>query len=154
MKKEKGNYAAREAIKFLEKELQQGNKFLRAQETSESTNPGRKKPHKQDLDIWYRRELIVNILMYALLHRLFDNLIDCAIYFNSGTSLTSDSSSSLVSLLLDKPLVDIFEGRSSSNDVNPAIIELVTTAQQNGVEIDTLLRFHRRWQSQQDISKK
>ena len=153
MKKEKGNYAAREAIKFLEKELQQGNKFLRAQETSESTNPGRKKPHKQDLDIWYRRELS-QYTDVCILHRLFDNLIDCAIYFNSGTSLTSDTSSSLVSLLLDKPLVDIFEGRSSSDDVNPAIIELVTTARQSGVEIDTLLRFYRRWQSQQVTSKK
>lgn len=153
MKKEKGNYAAREAIKFLEKELQQGNKFLRAQETSESTNPGRKKPHKQDLDIWYRRELS-QYTDVCILHRLFDNLIDCAIYFNSGTSLTSDTSSSLVSLLLDKPLVDIFEGRSSSDDVNPAIIELVTTARQSGVEIDTLLRFYRRWHSQQVTSKK
>lgn len=153
MKKEKGNYAAREAIKFLEKELQQGNKFLRAQEISESTNPGRKKPHKQDLDIWYRRELS-QYTDVCILHRLFDNLIDCAIYFNSGTSLTSDTSSSLVSLLLDKPLVDIFEGRSSSDDVNPAIIELVTTARQSGVEIDTLLRFYRRWQSQQVTSKK
>ena len=52
MKKDRSNYAARDAIKFLEKELQEGNKFLRAQKGEESVDPDGKKPHKQDVDVW------------------------------------------------------------------------------------------------------
>ena len=53
MKKEKDNFVAREAIKFLEKELKAGNRFLKAQSASETAQPGRKKPHKQDISEWY-----------------------------------------------------------------------------------------------------
>ena len=52
MKKEKGNYAAREAIKFLEKELEEGNRYLRTQDATEIIDPGKVKPYKQDLNIW------------------------------------------------------------------------------------------------------
>ena len=53
MKKGKENYLAREAIKFLEKEFKAGNRFIRAQQASETVQqPGKKKPPKQDLNIW------------------------------------------------------------------------------------------------------
>ena len=52
LKKEKGNYAAREAIKFLERELEDRNRFLKTQDTSETANPQRKRGRKQDLHIW------------------------------------------------------------------------------------------------------
>ncbi len=53
MKKGKSNYAARDTIKFLEKELQEGNRFIRAQKDSETLSTDRKKPVKQDIDTWY-----------------------------------------------------------------------------------------------------
>lgn len=52
MKKGQQSYAAREAIKFLEKELHSGNKFIQAQKPSESLTPGKRKPPKTDLQDW------------------------------------------------------------------------------------------------------
>ena len=52
MKKSRESYAAREAIKFLEKELHSGNKFIQAQKTSESLHPGKKKPTKMEIQDW------------------------------------------------------------------------------------------------------
>ena len=52
MKKGKDSYAAREAIKFLERELHAGNRFVRAQKQGETANPGRKRSYKQDLNTW------------------------------------------------------------------------------------------------------
>ena len=52
MKKDRSNYAAREAIKFLEKELQEGNRYLRAQDISETPTPDKRKPNKQDIHVW------------------------------------------------------------------------------------------------------
>jgi hypothetical protein len=52
MKKSRASYAAREAIKFLEKELHSGNKFIQAQKVSESLSPGKKKPAKMEMQDW------------------------------------------------------------------------------------------------------
>lgn len=52
MKKGRESYAAREAIKFLEKELHSGNRFIQAQKASESLHPGKKKPGKMDVQDW------------------------------------------------------------------------------------------------------
>ena len=52
MKKGRESYAAREAIKFLEKELHTGNKFVQVQKVSESQHPGKKKPGKMDVQDW------------------------------------------------------------------------------------------------------
>ena len=52
MKKSRESYAAREAIKFLEKELHSGNKFILAQKASESLNPGKKKSAKMEIHDW------------------------------------------------------------------------------------------------------
>lgn len=49
MKKGRDNYAARDAIKFLEKELQGGNNFIQAQKTLKSQ---KRKPAKQDIQLW------------------------------------------------------------------------------------------------------
>lgn len=52
MKKGKENYAAREAIKFLERSLQGGGRMIRVQADDETLQPGRKKPPKMDLNTW------------------------------------------------------------------------------------------------------
>jgi hypothetical protein len=123
MKKEKNNFAARDAIKFLEKELKSGNQFLKAQNSHETFNPNRKKPHKLDLSLW-----------------LFDGLIDCAIHFNSSSSTT------LSTLLLDKQVVTAFQKGQVDDAVDPYVLDLLTTAQQHGVQIESMIRFYRRWQ--------
>lgn len=53
MKKGRENYSAREAIKFLESQLQSGNKFIRAQKPSETLMDGRpRKPSTMDIKAW------------------------------------------------------------------------------------------------------
>ena len=53
MKKGRGNYAAREAIKFLERNLQGGGKMMRVQGPEETLqSPGTRKPPKMDLNTW------------------------------------------------------------------------------------------------------
>lgn len=54
MKKGRDNFASREVIKFLEKELKGGNKFIRAQKAEETAAPNAKKPPKMDIDTWYK----------------------------------------------------------------------------------------------------
>lgn len=142
MKKDRSNYAAREAIKFLEMELQEGNRYLRAQDISETPTPDKRKPNKQDIHVWF-----------------FNCLIDCAIYFNcySGSSSVTPLTGSLATLLLDKPLVKALEihdvslddSKSTKEETNPEIVQLLTTAQQSGVEIETMVRFYQRWQTHQ-----
>jgi len=51
MKKGRENFPAREAIKFLEKELKSRHKFIQAQKTEETVTADRK-PGKMDSDEW------------------------------------------------------------------------------------------------------
>ena len=53
MKKGRENYAAREAIKFLERELQEGNRFVHAQKGSETLQSRRRKAPNQELQAWW-----------------------------------------------------------------------------------------------------
>ena len=53
LKKGRENYAAREAIKFLEKALQGGGRWVRVQRDDETMQPGRRKPLNQDIETWY-----------------------------------------------------------------------------------------------------
>lgn len=133
LKKEKSNFAAREAIKFLETEFQEGNKFLRAQNISETADPHRKRSRNQDINVW-----------------LFDGLIDCALYYNTDPSTTTTG---LSTLLIDKYLYDrAFEGKrrgSGSRETDSVLDEkasLLMTASQNGIEISTILNLYKRWQ--------
>ena len=53
MKKGRENYSAREAIKFIEGQLQSGNKFMKAQKPTETLMEGRmRKPSKMDIKAW------------------------------------------------------------------------------------------------------
>ncbi len=64
MKKGRESYAAREAIKFLEKELHSGNKYIQPQKTAESLTSGKKKPAKMEIQDWY----IFCIISVMVLH--------------------------------------------------------------------------------------
>ena len=54
MKKGRENYSAREAIKFLESQLQSGSKFMKAQKpTGTLMQQGKtRKPAKMDIKVW------------------------------------------------------------------------------------------------------
>jgi hypothetical protein len=53
MKKGRENYSAREAIKFLESQLQSGSKFMKAQKPTETLTKGKtRKPAKMDIKVW------------------------------------------------------------------------------------------------------
>ncbi len=62
MKKGRDNYAAREVIKFLEREFKDGHKFIRAQQPEESISPSAKKPSKMEIDIWYDETKVIAVL--------------------------------------------------------------------------------------------
>ena len=60
MKKGRENYAAREAIKFLERNLQGGGKMMRVQGPEETLqSPGTRKPPKMDLNTWSAMPYII-----------------------------------------------------------------------------------------------
>lgn len=52
MKKGKDSFTSREVIKFLEKELKDGNKFIKAQKPEETVTPNARKSPKMDVDTW------------------------------------------------------------------------------------------------------
>ena len=52
MKKGRENYAAREAIKFLERNLQGGGRLVRVQGDTETLQPGMRKPPRLELHTW------------------------------------------------------------------------------------------------------
>ena len=58
MKKKRENYSAREAIKFLEAQLQSGSKFMKAQKPTETLMEGKiRKPSKMDVQVWYELDM-------------------------------------------------------------------------------------------------
>eukprot|EP00731_Ephydatia_muelleri_P016254 Em0009g678a len=126
MKKGKENYLAREAIKFLEKEFKAGNRFIRAQQASETVQqPGKKKPPKQDLNIWN-----------------FQSLVDCAVYLNQKH--LEATGSAVVTLLLEKPVVLSLQHPERESKV-PELVEVATQAVGCGVEVDTMHHFFNTW---------
>lgn len=77
-------------------------------------------------------------------------------YFNCyspSTKARLSSSAAVVTLLVERALVGALEGRTtplSPTSLNPTLVELVVTAQQSGVEIDSLQRLYQRWQEQEN----
>ena len=69
MKKGRENYAAREAIKFLEKSLEGGGRLVRVQKDTETLQPGRRKPPRQDLQTWC--VLACSVSLFSLRVSLF-----------------------------------------------------------------------------------
>jgi len=129
MKKGKQNYAAREAIKFLERELQSGNKFIRAQKSHETLHPGSRKPTKMDVQTWH-----------------FTCFTDCAIYFNQVFA-DKGSGRAVATLLIDSHLMNLLDDPEQQAE-QPQLAKAIQQAQDSGVEISTMLRFYTTWKSQ------
>lgn len=126
MKKSRESYAAREAIKFLEKELHSGNKFIQAQKVSESLSPGKKRPIKMEMQEW-----------------LLECLVDCACYFNQ-TYAQKGQNRAVATLIVEKRILEMFSD-SAKQAENPHVAGILMTAQQNGVDLETMIGFHINW---------
>lgn len=87
-----------------------------------------------------------SLSIYTHLIRLFDGLIDCAIYYNTSSSSSATPPGGLVTLLVDKPLYDRAFGDERGGDVQGELVSLLMTGSQCGVEVSTALKFYRRWQ--------
>ena len=144
MKKGQESYAAREAIKFLEKELHSGNKFIQAQKPSESRNPGKKKPAKMDVQDWLAGRLLsCDGNIRSILSRLFECLVDCACYFNQ-TYADKGRSQAVVTLIVEKRVLEVFSDPSKQAS-NQHLADTLMVAQQNGVDLETMIGFHINW---------
>ncbi|XP_064391168.1 nonsense-mediated mRNA decay factor SMG5-like isoform X3 [Halichondria panicea] len=134
MKKGRDNYAAREVIKFLEREFKDGHKFIRAQQPEESISPSAKKSSKMDIDIWH-----------------LDRLIDCAVYYNQSFS-ESGQDKTAVTLLLHKKLLKTVEDPGPTD--SDQLMQVVHSAWQHGVELDSVMNFHSKWQKKESTKRK
>jgi protein SMG5 len=132
MKKGRENYAAREAIKFLERSLQGGGKMVRVQGADETLQPGRKKPPKMDLNTWR-----------------YSGLVDCALYFTHTFAERGSSYQAATTLLVDQSLAKLVEGGSEGGEGVAQLATVLSEAQLNGVPIDTVVRFHGKWKQSQ-----
>ena len=87
--------------------------------------------------------------MYYHPYRYFDCLIDCAVYFSQTYTEKGSGNNAVVTLLLEKSitkLIDVPKHQLSPEQSELAVI--VQRAQQNGVDVETVLDFYTQWQSQ------
>ena len=158
MKKGKENYAAREAIKFLERSLQGGGRMIRVQADDETLQPGRKKPPKMDLNTWcvfmfvtmYYPEIrttFVNMSQWLeitvnhFIPRRYSGLVDCALYFTHTFAERSSISQAATTLLLDQSAVKLVEDerRSMEEETTSSLANILSEAQLNGIPIETVV---------------
>ncbi|XP_071845720.1 nonsense-mediated mRNA decay factor SMG5-like isoform X1 [Apostichopus japonicus] len=112
---------AREAIKFLEKEFQRGNKYIKAQKEKEMVNLDDKKKGKEDK-----------------LVKSFYSLVECGAYFAEQEPSVGPvkSSSGLVVILTDTAF---------TRYQNPALQYAIKMAKEYGVETCHVVEFHKKW---------
>ncbi len=74
--------------------------------------------------------------------------MDCAMYFNKSF-VEKGQNKTVVTALLDKKLLrcvtDPAEGRSDSDQ----LYHVISKAQQHGVDLDSVINFHSRWQKRE-----
>ena len=87
--------------------------------------------------------------------RLFSCLVDCAVYFNTTPLAGSDGrgGGALATLLLARNIIGAVNPSHHRvvQQPDPEVVELAelaVTARQSGVELDTLVHFHKRWTKQ------
>ncbi|CAF0946867.1 unnamed protein product [Brachionus calyciflorus] len=117
---------AREAIKWLEIQFKNGNRFLRAQnqhESNEKLNPGLK---KKDLDLWR-----------------FNQIIDCCLFFQQQSTLNNPEPKkpSMVTLLVNDD-VKISQTKFK---------EIVESARQKSIELWLMKDFYEKWRKLEKI---
>lgn len=112
---------AREAIKFLEKEFQRGNKYIKAQKETEMVNLEDRKKGKEDK-----------------LVKSFYSLVECGAYFaeHDQSSGPTRTSSGLVVILTDTAFTKY---------QNPALQYAIKMAKELGVETCHVTEFYKKW---------
>ncbi|XP_013389352.1 protein SMG5 [Lingula anatina] len=115
----KESHGAREAIRWLEAEFRKGNRYVRAQKNNERcSNAVPRHIKKKDKDAWH-----------------FIQLVDCYKYMAQQS--TECDPKAMVAILTNYNL--------SNSDVPPRVQQAITTAQQEGIDIQNVDDFHAKW---------
>ena len=69
--------------------------------------------------------------------------MDCACYFNQ-TYTQQGQSHAVATLIVEKRILDIFNDAAKQSE-NPHMTEVLMVAQQNGVDLETMIGFHINW---------
>lgn len=119
----KDSKLAREAIRWLENQFKQGNRFLRAQTQNEKINSGHDMAmRKRDLELWR-----------------FYQLIDCCKYFQEESTGQSTSSQSLESR------VNIITILTFSDLADEKCTNMVSLSAEHSVKLENIKEFCERW---------
>ena len=70
--------------------------------------------------------------------------MDCACYFNQ-TYAQKGQSHAVATLILEKRVLDAFSDSAKQPAENSQMIDILTVAQQNGVDMETMIGFHINW---------
>lgn len=69
--------------------------------------------------------------------------MDCACYF-SQTYTQKGKTRAVATLIVEKRILDIFSDTAKHTE-SPHLTETLMTAQQNGVDLETMIGFHINW---------
>ena len=86
-----------------------------------------------------------------LYNRHLDRLVDCAVYYNQSFS-EGGQDKAAVTLLLHKKLLKTVED-PGPND-SDQLMQVVHSAWQHGVELDSVMNFHSKWQKKESTKRK
>ena len=70
--------------------------------------------------------------------------MDCACYFNEAHT-EKGQGHAVVTLVIEKHILDAFHDPKKLSDQNTMTQMLLTTARQNGVDLETMISFHINW---------
>lgn len=70
--------------------------------------------------------------------------MDCACFFTDAHTGSSGLGHSVVTLILEKPVLDILYDPKKQQE-HGRTAQLLNTAQQRGVELETMIGFHINW---------
>ncbi|GFO37960.1 protein smg5, partial [Plakobranchus ocellatus] len=125
---------AREAIRWLETQLRKGNRYIRAQKPKETkTNGQHSVLKKRNRDTWYILELL-----------------GCARYLAQQTgTFTGGNQSHTGGNSAQNNVVAVVTGHQwlMAPPLHPALQQVKAAAEQEGVTIDTVQDFGRKWKS-------
>jgi protein SMG5 len=125
----KDSQLAREAIRWLENQFKQGNRFIRAQIQNEkiSNNNRQQLLKSKDIDAWR-----------------FSQLIDCCKYFKQQFEVNKndqhkDGITQMVTLLTNHNLHEI--------EINERLTNLIKMAYSEKIEVKNIKEFYDKWKS-------
>ena len=70
--------------------------------------------------------------------------MDCACYFNQ-TYGRKGQSQAVVTLIIEKRILDMFNNPATKEAEQTHVTEMLATARQSGVDLETVIGFHINW---------